>query len=494
MSPIEHRTHSTVKTLFYTLGFIAVTDFLFWSAQGGLSYALLICILSIGILSHGSNRTSLAYAILLIGIFPSALASSFDWGFCSTTLLTIGLLTLNGEVTFAQVIPRWHRGIEALWAIFKFPGRFFWLIRESLDLVQNIRIFGPLLKWIILGIPITLVTLLFATLLGTGNAILGQWCGTWLETFWTFIKTIDLDIFRFLFWGFLILLGLAIYRPSIPTKIRFWTKPLPEITWEPWKLWSSQAALVLLLILNALFFLSNTIDTIYLWGNHALPSNVTMSGYLHEGVWSLSIAAIFSGLLLAFLWLQGESIRKNIKIRVNSLFWVVQNLLLLAGVLRRLLLYVESYNLSTQRIYVAVFLLLVTIGFIMIATMIVRNYSVRWLLGANTLSALICFYLLQFLPVNYWVAHYNVDRWFEERDSGKKIDLPYLNRLGSSSIPALQKFVDDPTQINLPDPSIYWETTQEAQKILDSFKSTKLSNWRKWQGIDEWTKPLLKTP
>lgn len=478
MSPVEHRTHSTVKTLFYTFGFIAVTDFLFWSAQGGLSYALLIFILSIGILSHGSNRTSLAYAILLIGIFPSALASAFDWGFCSTTLLTIGLLTLNGEVTFAQVIPRWHRGLEALWAIFKFPGRLLWLIRESLELVENIRLFGPLLKWIILGIPITLISLLFATLLGTGNAILGDWCSTWLEKLWTWIKNFDFEFTRFILWFFLLLIGLAIYRPSIPIKIRFWIKPLPEITWEPWKLWSSQAALVLLIILNAFFFISNTIDSIYLWGNHVLPPNITISGYLHEGVWSLSIAAIFSGLLLTFLWIQGESIRKNKTIRVNALFWIVQNLLLLAGVLRRLLLYVESYNLSTQRVYVAVFLLLVTIGFIMIAAMIVRNYSVRWLLGANTLSALVCFYLLQFLPVNYWVANYNVECWIEKRDQGKEIDLPYLEKLGGWAVPALRKIASDGD-------SRFITKKETAEVYLRQYHQHTNKNWREKQFIND---------
>ena len=478
MSPVEHQTHSTLKTLFYALGFVVVTDFLFWSAQGGLSYALLILILSIGILAHGSNRTSLAYSILLIGILPSSLASAFDAGFCSTVLLTIGLLVLNGEVTFAQVIPRWHRGIEALWALLKFPGRLFWLVRESLELVDNIHLFGPLLKWLILGIPITLISLLFATLLGTGNAILGEWCSTWLEKLWSWIKEFDFEIMRFLSWFFLLLIGLAIYRPSIPIKIRFWIKPLPEITWEPWKLWSSQAAVVLLIILNALFFLSNTIDTVYLWGNHALPPNVTISGYLHEGVWSLSIAAIFSGLLLAFLWLQGESIRKNIKIRVGALFWIVQNLLLLAGVLRRLLLYVESYNLSTQRIYVAIFLLLVAIGFILIAAMIVRNYSVRWLLGANTLSVLVCFYLLQFLPVNYWVAHYNVNCWMEKRDQGKEIDLAYLEKLGGWAIPALRKIASD-------NDSRFIAKKEAASVYLRQYKDHTDNNWRETQLIND---------
>ncbi len=484
MCPIEHRTQTTVRSLSFALGFIALTDFLLWSQAGGLSFALLIFSLGIGILAHGCNRTPLAWGILFLGILPSTVAAGIDWGFCSTTLLLIGLLTLNGEVTFAQVMPRWHRGVEAGWAILKFPGRVFWLIRETIEMIGNIRYFGTLLKWMILGIPILGITALFSFFLGTGNAVLGQWFISCTQELWKWIIRFEFEFSRFLLWGFLLLLGLAIFRPSIPSKIRFWTQPLPSISWEPWKLWSAQGAIVLLFLLNGLFFVSNTIDAIYLWGNHSLPPHVTYSVYVHEGVWSLSTAAILSGILLSFLWMQGDGIRKNRLTQTLGIVWVIQNMVLLFGVLRRLVLYVQTYHLSTQRTYVALFLILVSVGFLLIALMILRKKSVAWLIGANFLSTLGLLFVVQFLPVSYWVAQYNVAQWFQEREQGKKLDLKYLSELGSWSLPALSKVASEPGDE-------YLEIKQEAQQILESSQAQSPKDWRKWQAADWFVKKTI---
>lgn len=140
----------------------------------------------------------------------------------------------------------------------------------------------------------------------------------------------------------------------------------------------------------------------------------------------------------------------------------------------RLQLYVKAYQLSELRIYVAIFLCLVAIGFALLARRIIASKSLQWLLLANSLAALAVFFVVQFLDVAHWVADYNVARWQE--DTSRGLDVPYLKKLGHSAYPALIRVAETAERTEAHDAFLHLQ----ARKDLERYRLEHL-NWRSAQ-------------
>ena len=142
-----------------------------------------------------------------------------------------------------------------------------------------------------------------------------------------------------------------------------------------------------------------------------LPEGVTLSEFVHSGVSSLIFATLLSAVVLTTMFQQSIEIVRSRGLKALALLWIVQNLVLIAGVFRRLSLYVEGYQLSEQRIYVGCFLLLVTTGFGLLAWHVARDGSLRTLIFRNVLAIFALFFVLQFPDVAGYVARSNVNQW-----------------------------------------------------------------------------------
>jgi hypothetical protein len=230
-------------------------------------------------------------------------------------------------------------------------------------------------------------------------------------------------------------IGVTLFWPANrEEKHQWWTRAIPlwnrrDTTIAKWQ------SILLLGVVNALFFAVNTIDVVYLWGSHSLPSGVNPSGFVHEGVQSLITAVILAAVILAFVFQQQPSVARTHPLRILALAWIVQNILLIFGVLKRLELYVEAYQLSELRVYVACFLALVTTGFLLLARHVWTGMRLGKLLFENMIATFALFFVLQFCDVGAWVAKWNVSRWQNQRNAS--IDLDYIVSLGSRGWPAL---------------------------------------------------------
>jgi len=200
---------------------------------------------------------------------------------------------------------------------------------------------------------------------------------------------------------------------------------------------------------NALFFAANTTDAIYLWRQAGLPTGVNASRYLHEGVYALIAAVVLAAGLLAALFHQSENVSRNPLLRGLAVAWIAQNLVLIGGVMRRLQLYIDAYQFSELRVYVGCFLLLVTVGFLLLAGHVWRGLNLGRLLLQNAAATVFLFFVLQFSDVGTWVAHQNVARW--KADPQRSLDLDYLVALGSRGWPALDELAGDPRQTSVRD-------------------------------------------
>ncbi|HSH39767.1 MAG TPA: DUF4173 domain-containing protein, partial [Chthoniobacterales bacterium] len=370
----------------------------------------------------------------------------------------------------------WCRWAEAAWALLRPIAGWKWLPpimrRSPLGGAQLGRASETIARVIL---PTAAVTLVFAVLLGAGNAILGRWIFTAVNSVVGWFADPELIFARTLLWVALATFALTILRPrEMPDGQRIWHRAVPDLPQPKNAALALWRSITVLAVLNALFFAANTADALYLWTGDALPNGVTYSQFVHHGVYSLIAAVVLSAMVIVLIFQQIPAIRTAPAVKVLGLFWIAQNVVLITGVLLRLQRYVDAYQLSELRVYVACFLLLVTVGFGLLTLHVVAHRGIGWLLLTSTLVTFTLFFVLQFLDVAKWVAESNVARW--EADPSRTLDVKYLASLGPSAIPSMIRVAETPAR----------PEAHEAFLIIQKRKphaQARLAarDWRSWQ-------------
>lgn len=424
---------------------VSFADVLFYGKRPGISVAVFSSLLWILLALNqpqAIRTTRLTLPILLTfgALFQASIETSFSNILVIASLLFIGM----GEVFYSQLQPTWARWTESVIALLKAPGRWPWLVRtwslpSDLDDGKS-RDQITTWTWIFqILLPAALVLVPFILLLGSGNAIIGLWLRQGWDVITHWLQMIEFPEFkRILFWLAVATLGLAFLRPSTaPASRGFWNRKPPVVAAPDTNRLRHWRALVMLIATNVLFLAANTTDAVYLWRNAELPKGVSFSDFLHSGVNSLTITVLLSAFVIVLIFEKDQGSFDARSILGLSLVWILQDLFLVSSVLLRLKLYVGAYQLSTLRVYVCFFLLLVSTGFVLLAFYILKHKSFRWLFFSNVIATFILFYTVQFTDTSGWVADYNVRQW--ELNPGKALDVPYLSSLGPSAWPALLK-------------------------------------------------------
>jgi hypothetical protein len=439
-------------------------------------------IVILGTRSHDALNTgiTLILSVLLVGALVS---SVLEISFTNVCILVSLFTLLAGETIFLNRPKFWARWFSQAGAILQFPGRAIWAWQSTIRLLPSssagmMRIGG----WAVgVLLPVLLLTLLFSIILGAGNAILGTWVNQLVSKLWNWITSFDLSFGRMIFWVFIALLSLALIRPTVTGQV-WWGWMGRVVRFSP-PAKPSQAywrSVLILVALNAIFFAANSIDCCYLWAHQDIPQGVTYSQYVHEGTAQLIAATLLSAVVLTFLFNQNESLSGRTLLRVFALLWIGQNLFLLTSIALRLKLYVDVYSLTSQRISVLIFLLLVAGGFILLSCKIIYEKSLLWLLGANAALLFSFFYIVEFADLEAMAAGYNVSRW--EKDPTHQLDINYLQTIGSSGWAALVRVAERTDRV---------DESLKATGILDNIRSQNDlgnpgGNWRSWQARRAW--------
>lgn len=453
-----------------------VGDFLFWAAEPGLSWALFLVSISLAICLNRPrtvwNRTS---TVLLGLLLATAVQSAVEISFTNVVValaLTVGLI---GETSYPMLRSGWDRCSEGLWAAIKAPGRWGWVWRAVAELAcAKTGVVGGIFKAVRIGLPALVLGAIFASLLGAGNAIFGTLLSDAFSALWQWIASFDLSLGHLLFYGLLATVSLVALRPSDAAKSpRLWTRTIPKlpvsnptISW-----WRSVSVLVLL---NVLFFVVNTIDVLYLWSHVQLPDRVSYSHFVHDGVNSLIGAVLLSAVVLSAIFQQAATVSQSRALKRLGYLWVAQNVIMIAGVMLRLFRYIDACLLTPQRVYALCFVLLVAAGFVLLAVHIGRNKNLNWLILSNALATLVLFFVMQFLNVGGWVAQYNVTHW--ERDPRKPLDRGLLQGIGSPAWSAIERVAASGR------PEAQWARDWLVTTKTHEREALRDRNWRSWQG------------
>lgn len=417
-------------------------DFLLWPADPGISLAIFVAVITALLLAHRASRgcspRAWFAAALLLG---AGVQAAFEICLTNVAVLVVLLLVLIGETTFPQLAAGWARWWEAIVTMCAAPARWFWLFgamaeRPALSADKTARAGDGLVRLLRIVAPALALAVIFTVVLGQGNAIFSQLIARTWTGFSDWLLSFDFTVARVLFWLLLATFALAIFRPAnAPNEPRTFSR-LPEAWIRPDVAVARWQSLSILAVLNAIFFAVNTIDVLYLWRAGGISESVNAFDYIHEGTNALITATVLSAIVLTAIFQQEPEVSRARGLRWLSHAWVVQNLVLLAGVCLRWKFYLDTtLTLTPKRIHLACFLALVALGFVFLTLHIQRGPDLRRLLWRNTVATFTLFYVLQFLNTTGMAAHWNVTQW--ESIPGRGLDLAYLGRQGGNAWPAL---------------------------------------------------------
>ena len=439
-----------------------------------------LALLIAGLAPLAENVSMLSVCIALVCLSAFALLTAgrlglgrFDAGFSDAALPRAGGLLL----VFLAIAP------------FRLIRDFFRWRRTARRLGKRRVPFAAIAVWIM---PLFLAAV-FLVLFGEANPVIEYWL-----SLIDLLALLDLiQVFRIIFWIFVLVIVWAFLRPRLPAFLR--RKPRPMIlplAGQPQReptpqdiaaknleavLFGRPAILRSLIVFNLMFAVQTVLDAAYLWGGVALPDGMSYASYAHRGAYPLIVTALIAaGFVLAALR-PGSATSGDMLIRRLVYLWVAQNIALVISSILRLDLYIGIYALTYWRIAAFVWMGLVAAGLALIVARIALGKSNKWLLTANLLTLSATLYACCYVNFAGLIANYNVDHSLEMSGQGVSLDVWYLRDLGPAAFPAIDRYlagrdaVLDPALSEL----FSWRTMTE-----DWFRQYH-ENWRAWS-FREW--------
>ncbi len=232
-------------------------------------------------------------------------------------------------------------------------------------------------------------------------------------------------------------------------------------------------AITLLAIYGLFFFSQWDIYTGAFSG--VLPEAYTAAEYARSGFFELcAVAAINAALCTSFTVFarKSNSAWTVVKKIVNTLF-AIATLILIVTALSKLALYIQRFDLTYTRFFVAILLFLFTVGFI---TLILS----QWIRRVRVMPVLVvCVALLllaaPFCNVRGRIAKYNVDRYLDraaQSETDNRIDLWYLtDDLGDAAIPEAIRLLES-GKLSEEDANWLRETMQKNYHALKEYDTS----------------------
>lgn len=476
-----------------TLALAALADWLFYDRSIGISTAVFALALAGGSLlanltTFRNEHALLAGILLLLGLMPAV--EELNWISLLFIILALGVsLQLATNRSFETLGQR----ILALRNLYVFGP--FRLFRDVPAMFDRSAAAATVATWIV---PVALGGV-FVFLFASANPLIEKW----IRLIAPDDAGAHLSLSRSLFW----IAALSVVWPFIHLQWRSRPKtlidktlidktspidmaapakalanPAEAATPEPQTVsrnagfFGVAAILRSLVLFNLLFAAQTTLDVIYLWGNTALPPDVSYASYAHRGAYPLIVTALLAaGFVLAAMRPGGAAERSRV-IRPLVYVWVAQNVLLVVSSMLRLDLYVQIYLLTWWRIAAFIWMGLVALGLLLIVARIALNRSNGWLIRANLITLTATLYVCSLVNFAAIIADYNVGHSREAGGKGVWIDVNYLFTLGPHALPAIDKAI----ALRSFDPALV-----SRRGCLVEQQTSQMASWRSW-GFRSW--------
>jgi hypothetical protein len=458
---------------------IGGADYLMYGQPAGVGMGVFFAGFALLILCHGElrNRTTGVVAVLTM-IAVALIETAIEVCFTNVAVLISLLVALKGLAGPGRESSAWIWGASALESLIR-PLRGCSILYRELEMALAARGGGvpeKVLRALRLVLPVAALAGLFALLLGTGNRIFGNLLKdsfAWVSDILLIFR--EVTFWRVLCWCLFATMGLSAFLPPETMKDCWWRRPVARFG-QPNEFGARfLQTFGLLVAVNLIFLVSNGMDFAYLWMGRQLPAGVTYAAYVHRGVFSLMTAVVLAAVVIVAVFQQSEEVVGRRGVRAVASIWIAQNLFLVVSVLLRLKLYTDAYWLTPKRIYVCVFLLIVSTGFILLLNFIHLRRNLSLLIRANLVVVFTVFYMVQFADVNRWVASYNLDQWMESPK--RELGDTYFRQLGPAGWPAMIAMVES----GLQSPAVDTARCRLGEQFALESHSNKFSSWQAFQ-------------
>lgn len=449
------------------IGAVVFGDFLFFHRPVGISFPLFIAALAAALLiaARPPVRTSLiASAALGFAVLPLIEdVSLLSVSIAIAALVLFAAFIAAGEARCAELL----RSAVALLAIgpFQYLPDLARARREGRLGVRRADLRGWLLP---LGCGVV-----FLVLFGAANPLIGKW----LEAFapWQWLRYVDFG--RVVLWLLLLMTAWPIILPRVRNRWRFFATGFEvggfRETGLVAALFTPASILRSLVLFNLLFAVQTGMDIAYLWGGVELPDGMTYAAYAHRGAYPLILTALLAGgfVLIA---MPARTMPQPI-VRALVLAFILQNVMLVISSMLRLDLYIETYSLTLLRVTAFIWMGLVAFGLALILVRIVLGRSNTWLIGANLTALIAALYVCAFSDIPAMIASYNVTRHIEH---DAIIDRVYLNSLGPSALPAIDRLRARDWAIS--NSGREYQLLPHPRNDMAAEHRAQMENWRGW--------------
>lgn len=417
------------------LALAALADWLFYDERIGISAVIFSVALAIASLVANFstlNRKQLLLAgiLVLAGLVPAI----EELNPVSLAFLVLAL-GIGLQLTTCYKLAGLGERAAALGDLYLIgPFRF---LRDMAGTFNLLALTSGAIVWFI---PVVLGSI-FAALFVSANPLLQKWIGLINPG----TAGSYLSFGRLLFW----LVALSIVWPFIHV---WWRSrigatnedteaavPTQEASASRLDFFGVATVLRSLLLFNLLFAVQTVLDMAYLWGNVALPTDISYASYAHRGAYPLIVTALLAAGFVLIAMKPGGAAERSKVIRPLVYLWVGQNVLLVASSILRLDLYVQTYLLTWWRIAAFIWMGLVAFGLILILARIVLKRSDQWLIQANLITLTATLYICSLINFAALIADYNVSHSREVSGKGATLDIDYLIGLGPQALPAIDK-------------------------------------------------------
>lgn len=439
-----------------------LADWLFYDENAGISVAIFaIALAGVSLMTNletvDRQRLLLAAIILFAGLVPAIEDyNTISFGFILLALgVAAAVLTNHGFDSLADRA----RALRELYIFAPFR-----LIRDAVGALNLPGISSGIAVWVV---PV-LMSCIFLALFASANPLIERW----LSAANLAKLTENLSLSRILFW----LLALSLIWPFVWLRwLRKPPTPGPATIVSP-EFLSTATVLRSLILFNLLFAVQTVLDIVYLWGNVALPADITYASYAHRGAYPLIVTALLAAGFVLIAMRPGGPSEQSKVIRPLVYLWVGQNVMLVISSILRLDLYVQTYLLTTWRIAAFIWMLLVATGLVLIVTRIALQRSNAWLIRLNLVAVLLTLYVCSLTNFVAIIADYNVSHSREATGKGVNADINYLLSLGPQALPSINKS----SRIREGD----WTLMASRDSLTEKFRR-ETASWRAW-GLRNW--------
>ena len=186
--------------------------------------------------------------------------------------------------------------------------------------------------------------------------------------------------------------------------------------------------MVFLGLICTLFLLFIGFQITYLFGGETniLNAGFTYAEYARRGFWELLAVAFLSLLvLLASEKYSGSELKKDRRFLVPALILIAEVAIVIVSAFKRLSLYIDTYGMTTLRFYVAGFIMLLLVLFIILAIKFIKSKQEQFFAFGTLLSVAGFLIVVNIINPDAFIAKANLKQF----NKTGKVDVYYVSAL-----------------------------------------------------------------